>query len=198
MTLWTIQTCSAWEILQSKGSLHVRRADTESLFYHAYRWMKEQMSQRLGPPPLSTSFPLWAWFQWQGSSKRRPDLRYSGHLPRGESGVLIEFCAEAAEVLLSDFELWHYVLNYWYLPSSLADEERFNAILAAFAANTPSEVATRNRFFHSGIRRSWERIFDVQWSMPDIASKFVRKTIQATLWSLSRDKVRDFTFFRAR
>lgn len=39
--------------------------------------------------------------------------------------MLIEFEIEQDSVLLSDFELWHFVLNYWYLPSSLQDIGRF-------------------------------------------------------------------------
>ena len=197
MILWTIQSLSAWEILQSRGFLQARRPYVEKLFRLAYRWMQGQMRKRLWPPPSSACFPLWAWFQWQGSNKKRPDLRFSGHLPRGDTGVLIEFHADAAEVILSDFELWHYVLNYWHLPNSIADEARFDAILASLAANTPSEVTIRNRSFHSDIQKSWERIFNIQWSKPDIASEFTEKQIQATLWRLNRNKVRNFTIFRA-
>ena len=86
-------------------------------------------SVRLGQPPFVHCLPLWAWFQWEGRSKKRPDLRFSGHIPHGETGVLIKFHAEASAVFLSDFELWHYVLNYWYLPHSNEDEARFDAIL---------------------------------------------------------------------
>jgi hypothetical protein len=100
-------------------------------------------------------------------------------------------------VLLSDFELWHYVLNYWYLPTSNKDETRFDAILASLAANTPSEVTTRNRPFHSDIRKSWERISNIQWSTPDIVAKFTQKQIQATLWLLNRNMVMNFTILRA-
>ncbi len=156
------------------------------------------MCERLGPPPSSACFPLWAWFQWEGTDRRRPDLRCAGHLPPGEIGVLVEFHADASEALLSDFELWHYVLNYQYLPSTMEDSARFDAVLEALGSRTPSEVAIRNRSFHSDLRESWTRIFDMHWSQPDIASHFTQKAIQATLWSLSRDRVRDFTVFRAR
>ena len=151
-----------------------------------------------GVATLLDSFPLWAWYQWQSASKKRPDLRFSAHLPSGETGVLIEFLAEADEVLLSDFELWHYVLNYLYLPSSTRDEARFDSALASFAANTPSEVANRHRAFHQDVRESWDRIFDTRWSQRDIASSFTRKTIQATLWRLNRKQVRNWATFKAR
>ena len=155
------------------------------------------MRQRLGQPPSSDFFPLWAWFQSRGSDKRRPDLRFTGHLPRGETGVLIEFHAEMAEVLLSDFELWHYVLNYWYLPHSHVDAIRFDTVLASLGAHSPSEVPTCNRAFHADIRKSWEKIFNLQWSYPDIASEFPQKQIQATLWRLNRNQVKGCKIFKA-
>ena len=61
--------------------------------------------------------PIWAWYQWEGS-RRKPDLRASGYLPKGEPGVRLELRVADDRVLLSDFDLWHYVLNYWYLPKS--------------------------------------------------------------------------------
>lgn len=101
-------------------------------------------------------------------------------------------------MLLSDFELWHYVLNYWYLPHSNEDEARFDAILASLAANTPSEVHTSNQAFHDDVRNSWERIFDIHWSRPNIASEFRQKQIQATLWRLNRKQVKNHTIFKVR
>jgi len=198
MILWTIQTLSAWEMLQSTGCLQAIGPSMEEHFRSAYIWMKDQMRQRLGKPPCAGCFPYWAWFQWHGCNKRRPDLRFSGHLPRSEAGVLIEFHAEESEVLLSDFELWHYVLNYWYLPHSNKDEARFDAILESLAANTPSEVHASNQVFHADVRNSWNRIFDIHWSRPNIASEFAQKQIQATLWRLNRKKVKNYTIFKAR
>jgi len=198
MILWTIQNLSAWKMLQSRGCLQASRSCIQEQLYPAYRWMKSQMRQRLGKSPFPDCFPLWAWVQWQGCNKKRPDLRFSGHMPSGEIGVLIEFHAEAPEVLLSDFDLWHYVLNYWYLPNSNEDEARFDAVFASVAANTPSEVPTSNQAFHTQIRKSWEKIFDIHWSCPDIASELTQKQIQATLWQLNRNQVTNCTIFKAR
>ena len=45
-------------------------------------------------------------------------LAVCGHLPKGERGVRLELQVADDRVLLSDFDLWHYVLNYWYLPET--------------------------------------------------------------------------------
>jgi hypothetical protein len=132
MILWTIQTERAWSELQNSGILRTKRENIiEEGWLLPYQWMVDQMEIRLGRPPESLYFPLWAWYQWEGEKRRKPDLRAGGHLGKGENGIRIEFecCEEAA--LLSDFDLWHYVLNYWYLPMSGNEGEVFEAELAA-------------------------------------------------------------------
>ena len=42
--------------------------------------MVDQMKIRLGPPPESWYFPIWAWYQWEGEKRRKPDLRAGGPL----------------------------------------------------------------------------------------------------------------------
>jgi hypothetical protein len=83
----------------------------------AYDWMVGQLEQRVKNYPCN-KYPIWAWYH------PKPDLRLSGHLPRGTSGVRVEFLVSSDRVLLSDFEAWHAVLNCWYL--SLSDEESEN------------------------------------------------------------------------
>jgi len=198
MTLWTIQSLPAWTRLESRGVLVASSSHGEKEFLPAYRWMRAQMRRRLGPPPSAECFPLWAWSQWENSGQRRPDLRSSGHLPRGETGVLVELAVDEREALLSDFELWHYVLNYWYLPRSEADEARFDALLASLGVRAPSEVPRRDRRFHAEVRESWVRIFDIRWSARGIGWPPRKKSIQATLWSMSMEMVRSHRVFTAR
>ncbi|MEO1087874.1 MAG: DUF3841 domain-containing protein, partial [Acidobacteriota bacterium] len=107
MKLWTIQTEPAWEFLTRHGYLRCSRSQADGDLLPAYDWMAEQMRSRIGPPPSSkTTVPLWAWYQFDGIHRRRPDLRTSGFLPPGERGYRIEFTVDDDCVLLSDFELW--------------------------------------------------------------------------------------------
>ncbi len=156
------------------------------------------MRAGIGPQPTPAAAPTWAWYQWESSTKARPDLRCSGHLSKGETGMLVEFEMDESEVLLSDFELWHYVLNYQYLPCSMKDSRRFDAILEDLGVRTPADVATGNRSFHSAVQESWSRIFDLHWSEPEIATNFGHKSVQATLWRLQQDRIRKATVFNAR
>ena len=113
MRLWTIQSKDAFNKMQKTGLL---RADEEHLLFDgdlkdSYLWMSDQMSKRIGPPPSGVRFPVWAWYQWEGIRKR-PDMR---HHCRGsnkeEEIVLLTIEVPDDQVLLSDFDYWHFVLN---------------------------------------------------------------------------------------
>ena len=199
MILWTIQTERAWSGLQNSGILRTKRKNIiEESWLLPYQWMVDQMKIRLGPPPESWYFPLWAWYQWEGEKRHKPDLRAGGYLGKGENGIRIEFecCEEAA--LLSDFDLWHYVLNYWYLPMSENEGEVFEAELAAQGLSFFKQKPVPKAEYHRKIIESWNRIFDLHWSEPDLAEPFTRKSIQATVWELSIDQVRSYKLFTSR
>ncbi len=198
MTLWTIQSIAAWKILQREQVLFADQRYSEDLFLDAYRWMAKQMEQRIESKSEIMSLPLWAWYQWDGIERRKPDLRSSGHLPKGQRGVRIEFEQSDKGVLLSDFDLWHYVLNYWYLPRTVADGEAFEAELSehnlSFFKMKPLPV----RAYHQRIEDSWNRIFDLDWGEEKISEPYAKKQIQATFWKLHFDQIKDVQVFTAR
>lgn len=179
MILWTIQQQGAWQTAQRRGVLRSDARHQADVFREPYAWLRREMHRRIGPPPRGVQSPVWAWLQYENGSRRRPDLRRSAHLPSGSHGVLIEFSAPEDQVLLSDFELWHYVLNRWYLPQTPAEVEH--------------DVAGEAR-----MERSWQRIFDLDWSLEDVAVPRPEKSIQGTLWQVPLGDVRSVTPFRAR
>ena len=154
------------------------------------------MERRMKTPrPGKSILPIWAWYQWEGVNGRKPDLRSAGYLPRGERGVRVELEVDEDRVLLSDFDLWHYVLNYWYLPKSEKDGEDFEKGLAhaglSFYGCNHKHTLGNIRYRHR-IERSWERIFLIDWSdrAHAIALPQEKKSIQATLWELFNPRCR--------
>ena len=172
-------------------------------FLGPYLWMAEQMERRLKVPrPSKDAMPIWAWHQWEGK-RRKPDLRSGGHLPKGEQGVRLELQVADGRVLLSDFDLWHYVLNYWYLPETTKVGKAFEKKLAEAGLSfykCDHQHPLPHARFRREIERSWERIFDVEWAdrKHAIAEPSQRKSIQATLWELSIDDVVRAKEFTAR
>ena len=113
-------------------------------------------------------------------------------------------CQVAEErVLLSDFDLWHYVLNYWYLPKTEKDGKAFEKKLArdglSFYGYDHQRPLPHVRY-RQEIEQSWERIFDTSWVDRGnaIASPPKKKSIQATLWELLLDDVVGVRNFTAR
>lgn len=200
LTLWTVQTADAWSRIQQDGILRTDVRMVPGEYRRAYEWLARQMEERLGFRPSEMALPLWAWFQADGATCRKPDLRSCGYLPKGERGVRIEFEISDRLVLLSDFELWHYVLNYWYLPESLKDAGDFESELSRRGLSFYKTKPLRDRAFHGKIAESWSRIFDLDWTDRgrSIAGPRARKSIQASLWELRLDQVSDVRFFRAR
>jgi hypothetical protein len=198
MILWTIQKFAAWEKLYQDNFLWASQEHILEEFCPAYRWMKKQMAQRIGPPPQPDSYPLWAWHEWQGRRRKKPDLRSGGHLAKGEEGVRIEFEIDETNVLLSDFSLWHHVLNYWYLPSSEKDDREFEAELQKQGLSFFKQKPLPYQKYHRLIEKSWERIFDLDWQAKNYTDPIGEKSIQAAFWELRLDQVKECFPFTAR
>ena len=198
MVLWTIQTLQAWKILESKGFLQGTAAHAIPDFLTAYRWMAGQMRRCLEWSPLDGEvLPVWAWYQWQDRRRRKPDLRFKAHLPPGTAGVRLELEVRRDTVLLSDFDLWHCVLNRWYLPLSAEDDAAFDRVLQARGL----EVAAFDQLpavYRRRIEDSWERIFDLGGNAGAPNTPLAERSVQATLWRLDLSEIRSVTYFTAR
>ena len=190
LQLWSIQEPAVWEALRTRGEFRASWAGVRSAWRHAYGWMCNQMERRLGPSATPSPMPLWAWQYWGGTDQPRPDLRCRAHLPRGARGVRLELKVPPGRVLLSDFELWHYVINGWYLPANRADERRFER--AATSALPPRHRVRQ-------IETSWERIFELEVARsPYYTAPPSKRSVQAVFWELRVEDVVKVDEFVAR
>lgn len=196
MILWTILDEKAWEHLQKNGNLvsSIKYIEEES-WIPAYNWIADQMKKRLGPPPIKDCSPVWAWYQW--GERKRPDLR-AGHLLKNQRGVRIEFECHETSALLSDYDLWHFVLNYWYLSKSEADDEAFSAELEKHGLSLFRTRPLPHPEYHEKIVRSWDKIFATDWIEPHLTFSQEQKYIQATVWQLRIEQIRSYTWFKSR
>lgn len=201
MTLWTIQPVEWYEKLLTEKVIFgipdfIDFVNEFPRFNYAYRWMVEQMNVRIGAPPIPNILPIWAWYQHNNIDRRKPDLRSTGFLTKGTKGVRIEIEKKETEVLLSDFELWHYPLGYYKIDDSEDEAEHFYSLLekenVKFGDNNcPLPIKEM-------IEKSWEKIFDMEYCPEYSAKPFSQKLIQGTFWSLSLDEVKKVDYFTAR
>jgi hypothetical protein len=207
MKLWTIQNIASYERLLQTGTLisnHHERLFCEHSFRHAYDWMSKKMIEsNIYPPGHDIKYPVWAWYQWEGKRKRL-DMRKCGYAKRGDKIVQLTIDVDMGKVLLSDFDLFHYVLNYWYLPLDEKDGKKFETELtgAGFSWSQLSDTQIENEallLLREKMIKSWDRIFDL--SREDdgwLYSKLCNNSIQATLWQIKIDQVKKAEMFIAK
>jgi hypothetical protein len=198
MILWTIQSIAAWRLWKKRRVMCTDGRRINPYFRNAYRWLGNEMDERVGQRPPGVRYPVWAWYQYESSRKMKPDLRSSGLEIRGAKCVRVEFEADTSQVLLSDFDRWHHVLMGSYLPESEEDDERFDRLVRGAGLSVSSRVDELPSHLRDKIILSWNRIFDLDTADPYIARPQKKKSIQATVWKVDMIAVSDVTPFIAR
>ena len=195
MRLWTIQAEAAYRCLAERGEYTADPSFRDPDFLRPYQWMLDQMSRHLPPVAPRPAAAIWAWRKWNPPKRNRPDLRACGHLPSGCIGYRIELEVDPSQVLLSDFNLWHHVLNYYYVPASQSDSRRFDAEHAPFRFGWS---CLPPKPLHDLIATSWERIFELDWHDEYVTGDPASRPVQATLWRIDRSMVCSSRRFVAR
>lgn len=180
MKLWTIQPISWYKKLQADGVIYgdTSLANIEGNWKLAYNWITNQMEQKISPKPFGNNTPIWAWYQYRNEQKKKPDFRSRGFLAKGTKGVRIEFDKPENEVLLSDFDLWHYPLNYWCIHDNEIEDKDFDNLLKDEGVN----FIDREKYtpiLKSKVEKSWDKVFDMNYNQEYSASK--KKTNQYKL-----------------
>lgn len=110
MKYYTIQKLSAWEVAKETGFLTGNKKYIDESFINAYRWIMKQMSNRINN--YNNEFPIWLWLDIS-------NIHINAALE--DEWVVLEVEVDEEQVLLSDFNAWHFVLNDWHF-----DEENNN------------------------------------------------------------------------
>ena len=193
MILWTIQPAELYAQIIEDGYYHFDECRTTAnrawkfVCSDAYDWFVEEMKNRIGKPPKGVTYPVWAWYI-HDSIRKKPDLRQAGLGIKGEQMVCFEIDIPDNEVVLSDEEAWHFVMNDWYI-SSATDEAAFEKDILWFDSlpdNKKQEVKLI----------SWQRIFDIEPFNNGFTIK--GRYVQATFWELKAEQIRKVQFFTAR
>ena len=151
-----------------------------------YKWMKREMIQRIGPPKIPKQFPFWAWYQYSGATKPRPDLREARFANRKHMGFRLEIQKPASQVLLSDFDIWEHLFHYAYIAADRSDRQLFETQMDQL----PPQLEFKNypESVKASMEASWSRVFDIR-HQPFEFLPFEEKSIQATFWELKLEDV---------
>jgi hypothetical protein len=146
------------------------------------------MSNRIGNPPQSVTYPVWAWYKFNKEHKPL-DLRYRGYSKRGDKCVCIELEVPDNEVVLTDYDAWHFVLNKWYLNIDCEDEETWDKDHEWLDSLEPQVKAQE-------IEKSWQSVFRIDEYESDWQKR--GHFVQATFWILKKEQIKKVRFFTAK
>ena len=179
---------AAYEALQQQGYLNGdgRRADRfiRDMEWRPYQWMAEQMEKRLLPKPTNAGkFPVWAWHTHD--SKPLADLRKREFGYKGKRTVRLTLEVPSEQVLLSDEEDWHCVLNNGFITDS---EEEYDLW------DEREKVWPKEEYLNA-MRESWQKIFEL--NRPPVPSWHhgPSRYVQACFWILEKHMVRKERWF---
>ena len=191
MRLWTMQPVEVYNILRQDGVFTCDPTKVpEPSFIDRYGWLVKKLNEK-DSKPCNVDCPVWAWYRFNGKEKK-PDLRHSCYGSRGEKMVCLELEVPDEKVLLSDFDLWHFPLNNWWLPDCFYEGY----------GDTEDEV--QQKWFDSLTKeeqelereRSWDRIFNIEPFENDWILR--GKYVQAVFWELKIEYVQKVQLFTAR
>lgn len=200
LTLYTFQPIFVWECLNELGFFHPffvdevdsflkEEKENDWGFFHAYQWLKYQMNQKGIKYHHANEQIIWAWYQWAGENKKAPDKRYQSVYNYFEDPyVLLELEINPERVLLSDYDAWHYVLNYWHL-SSDRESEKFSKSFDFYRKKPLAGLANEQ------IQNTWLSIFDLDKSKKILNIESNNQQIQATFFELFFNDVKKVHFF---
>ena len=187
MILWTIQPLEVYELIQHTGVYHCDFSRSVlSDFGEQYDWLVNAMKDRIGDPPEGVSYPVWAWYMWEGVRKK-PDLRKErwGNGWKGEQYACMEIDIPEKDVVLSDFDSWSIILLHGLLADSEEEDNRLEQIYDSLSEKDRKVFRDKN----------WEKAFDLTY----VDNKWVHRgdSIQATFWELRKEDIREVRFFTA-
>lgn len=214
MILQTIQPVSVLESLQ-KDSIVFSCPDYSEYgddnmywtFKQSYDWLKKEMIKRKIHPQNSETDLFWAW-AWAGDlNKKKVDLRTRAYC-RNQANVLLTIEKNEKDILLSDFNLWHFVLNYWAIYTSKEEEKFWDKICSNKETNYYDHKPLPQPGLNKQIEKTWELIFSLEekedgfyCNLDKKIQKYLevykkRQVVQATFWNIKIDELRNVQYIK--
>lgn len=182
VTAWTIVPSEISEAILSGDQIYSDLTLAEPYYVEAYAWMKGIMADCGLHKPQDGVTPWWCWIQYGGGS-----VKPRNHVLRSGDCVMLELRIPASDLLLSDFDLWHSVLNCCPAFLSEAEDDDFYHRLEAFGPN--SKDSPYPEPFMSEVQSSWYRIFDLGIEAEYATYSLEKKGIQGVFWAMKPEYV---------
>ncbi len=204
MILYHILPLSIYQTwINSKSpSLHAWATQPEEedswSWHEAYQWMAGQMRTRgIHPPQEGIGF-WWAWKQWT-YDRPKPDLRSRCLKHWGEGPtqrhVMLTLDKPDHEVLLSDYDAWHFPLNYWYLGDRAKEAAQTVRQWEKEGLDYYRQKPLLSPMHDRAMRDSWQPIFALDKAPRRLGYSKKEQSVQATFWELRRQDILEAVAF---
>lgn len=200
MILYSTQDYSVFEKLtagetyRARCPYNIEDIDiVDEMFLRSYHWISEQMDQKIRMRPEPDTYPTWAYYQWYGPNKKKPDLRYTGARCFAENRTCALMTLEIPDdqVLLSEYDAWHFVLNGSYL----GNEKRSDEIWDFKFENKFHNYEDYPIWLKKEIEESWLTVFDFKKSRELLEFTEDQQIIQATFWEIKPEYLKEAVKF---
>jgi hypothetical protein len=200
MRLYSIQPLAVYDLLCHEGQFHSRPLayPNSNLSYYrddfafvlAYEWLMTKMTALGLPRPAPDVYPIWAFFQWYGVARPKPDLRCCGlkDWGRSERKVLLTLEIPANQVLLSDYYGWLNCINYGHAGTNRESQAFFRRFDRAGGQRRWDQPLAEP--WHQELLTSWDRVLDLETSRRQAGIKKADHAIQATFWAVTAEQVK--------
>ena len=172
MRVWTFQPLGTCSKILSGKSYRTDESSIEPTFVKAYNWLSTQMKNKIGNKPEGVTYPVWAWYSYDGVNKK-PDRRRR-LFTCYKNCELLELEIPESEIVLSDYDSWHYVLNDMWFDNSQNEAEWEE--LHNLYDSLPLDKQEKYKI------ASWQKVFDT--SIVDTAWMKQGLYVQATFWEI--------------
>ena len=207
MLIYTVQPLAVLLKVIQENVLYsqqiIVKARTHSdVFLEAYGWLIPQMRQRVPSAHVPhRSYPWWGWYKY-GDSVLKPKFSHSYY--RGlvkevtEPYAIITLDIPDENVLLSDYDAWHWVLSKWFFGFQYEETALINAFCKEF--HLLKKKFRHGMYLHQvenypaykeQFQKTWERCFDLDISRKLVRTSKLKQYIQACFWELRRNQIAD-------
>lgn len=190
MRLWSIQTEEVYNKLMQNGEViaQINKSDTLEYgkcqeFTDAYKWLIDQMEKRGIRKPNGYETPWWAWYKINGENKLTSEIEYL--CTPDMKFKLLELEVPDKDVLLSDYNKWHYVINKWWLDDSTCEKE-WDENMDWFDTLPYCER-------YKVMECSWQKIFNIEKKTVGDNWDTNGLYVQAVFWRLKKEYVKNVT-----
>ena len=202
MRLYSVQPLCIWEQLHN-GDVVIANTQfkeddpLDTSWKTSYEWLASQMELMGITRPVGVQYPFWAWFQWNGINQPKPDLRSTmmKRWSKNESKVLLTLDIPETSVCLSDYDAWHFCLNYWYLDNEKNATRFEKHCKATLGVTHYTAKPLPDAALHQQLVNTWDVIFDLPKAARALEVPLSEQIIQATFWELRPEYVQEVVQF---